>query len=102
MENVPTSVIVIWWIALILTAIVVLPLAVYLLHRTLRVARQIEFYLARARDAGAGIATNTADVDRLNTTLNAAPSLLEPADNIERGSQTLTRTLINRLEGGGS
>jgi hypothetical protein len=100
MENVPTTVIVIWWIALILTAVVVLPLAVYLLNRTLRVARQIEQYLARAREAGAGIARNTAEAEQLNATLNAAPALLEPADNIERGSATLTRTLTERLERG--
>jgi hypothetical protein len=101
MENVPTSVIVIWWIALIITVLVVLPLAVYLLNRTLRAARQIEHYLARARQSGAGIAANTvATEQQLNRTLNLAPGLLEPAAGIERGSEELTRTLVGRLEGG--
>jgi hypothetical protein len=100
MENVPTTVIVIWWIALFLTAVVVVPLAVYLLNRTLRAARQIEHYLSRAREAGAGIARNTAEAAQLNATLNAAPGLLEPAAGIERGSATLTRTLTSRLDGG--
>lgn len=100
MEDVSTTITVIWWIALILTVVVVLPLAVYLLNRTLRAARKIEYSLARARDAGSGIARNTAEAEQLNTTLNAAPGLLEPAAGIERGSATLTRTLTERLEGG--
>jgi hypothetical protein len=100
MENVPTSVVTIWWIALIVTAVVVLPLAVYLLNRTLRAARQIEYYLARARHACGGIAENTGETERLNATLTAAPGLLEPAAGIERGCETLTRTFTERLEGG--
>lgn len=100
MESVPTSVIVIWWIALILTAAVVLPLAVYLLNRTLRAARQIEHYLDMARRSGKGIAANTAAAEQLNVTLEAAPGLLEPAAGIERGTEELTRTLTGRLGGG--
>lgn len=100
MESVPTTVIVIWWIALILTVVVVLPLAVYLLNRTLRAARQIEYYLARARDAGAGIASNTAETRQLDDTLNAAPELLESSERISNGTGVLTRTLVGRLEGG--
>jgi hypothetical protein len=100
MENVPTSVIVIWWIALILTAVVVLPLAVYLLNRTLRAARQIEYNLARARESGRGLAANTAATEQLNQTLSAAPALLEPAAGIEQRTGELTRTLTSRLEGG--
>lgn len=99
MENVPAAVVYIWWIALILTALVVLPLAVYLLHRTLTAARKIEENLARARNAGAGIARNTREAQRLNTTLEAAPVLLQSGSNIRAGSETLTGTLAGRLEG---
>jgi hypothetical protein len=99
MENVPSTVIVIWWIALILTVLVVLPLAVYLLQRTLTAARQIEGNLARARDAGVGISRNTAETRQLNTTLEAAPVLIDSASNIRTGSEALTRTLVGRLEG---
>lgn len=100
MENVPTSIVVIWWIALILTVVAVLPLTVYLLNRTLRAARQIEFYLARARDAGVGLASNTAETRQLDVTLDAAPELLEPAERIANGTESLSRTLVGRVEGG--
>jgi hypothetical protein len=100
MENVPGTVIVIWWIALILAALVVLPLAVHLLHRTLKAAMQIEHYLARAREATEGIARNTAEASQLNTTLEVAPQLLESSASIEHGSGELLRTLASRLERG--
>lgn len=101
MENVPTTVISIWWGALVLTVLMVLPLAVYLLHRTLTAARQIEYNLAQARDAGAGIQRNTSEASQLNTTLEAAPVIIQSASNIEDGSEALTRTLASRLQGGG-
>ena len=50
--EVPAVVYVIWWVTLIVAVVVVLPLAVYLLHRTLVAARQIERYAARALEAG--------------------------------------------------
>ena len=57
--NVPTAVFTIWWIGLLLTLLVFVPLAVYLLHRTWRAARSIERYAAEALQAAAGIVENT-------------------------------------------
>ena len=58
----------IWAITLAVVTVVIVPLAVYLLHRTLRAARSIERYTRESLAAGVGIATNT-----------AAIAVLEPA-----------------------
>ncbi len=101
MESVPSYVIVIWWIALALTALVVLPLAVYLLNRTLTAARRIEHNLNEARRAAAGIQANTREANQLNVTLEAAPAIVQSGAAIESGSGELTRTLAGRLDGDG-
>ena len=65
----------IWGITLGVITFVVVPLALYLLHRALRAARSIERYTREALEAGAGIAANT-----------AAKSLLEAAELLKRRS----------------
>ncbi|MBA3970285.1 MAG: hypothetical protein H0X52_09300, partial [Gemmatimonadetes bacterium] len=40
----PPAVYTIWWIGLILTLVVFVPLSVFLLHRTWRAARSIQLY----------------------------------------------------------
>jgi hypothetical protein len=74
----------IWGITLGLITFVIVPLALYLLHRTLRAARSIERYTREALDAGAGIAANTAAVAALEETITAAKSLLEAAELLKR------------------
>ena len=53
---VPDAVYTIWWIGLIVTLVVFVPLAVYSLHRTWRSARSIQRYAAETLQAAAGIA----------------------------------------------
>jgi len=81
--EVPAVVYVIWWVTLIVAVVVVLPLAVYLLHRTLVAARQIERYAARALEAGVGIAQNTENIGALEGTISTATEILEAAGRIE-------------------
>lgn len=81
--EIPVAVYVIWWITLILAVVVILPLAVYLLHRTLMAARQIERYAAKALAAGKGIAGNTENVGALEETISTASGMLEPARSIK-------------------
>ena len=69
----------IWGITLGVITLVVVPLALYLLHRALRAARSVERYTREALEAGAGIAANTAAVADLEQTIAAAKSLLEAA-----------------------
>ena len=76
----------IWGITLGVITFVVVPLAIYLLHRALRAARSIERYTREALEAGAGIAANTAAVASLEETIAAARSLLEAAELLKRRS----------------
>ena len=76
----------IWGITLGLITFVIVPLALYLLHRALRAARSIERYTREALEAGAGIATNTAAIAALEETITAAKSLLEAAVLLKRRS----------------
>lgn len=79
MENVPGSVLVLWWGALAVTVVVVVPLAIYLLHRTWRAAREIQRYTEEALAAGVGIARNVAHVTALDDTVAVGGGLGEKA-----------------------
>jgi hypothetical protein len=80
----PDAVFWIWGITLGVITFVVVPLALYLLHRALRAARSIERYTREALEAGAGIAANTAAIAALGETLAAAGSLLKAAELLKR------------------
>ena len=67
----------IWGITLAIITFVVVPLALYLLHRTLTAARSIERYARESLTAGVGIANNTAAIPALEQTLTTAGSLIE-------------------------
>ncbi len=84
MVEIPTAVYVIWWATLIVAVVVVLPLAVYLLHRALMAARQIERYAALALEGGVGIAGNTENIAALEGTITTATGILETARTIEQ------------------
>ena len=60
---------VVWWVVLIVVTVVIVPLAILLLHRTLRAALSIRRYMREMLQAGVGIATNT------NTTAAVTPRL---------------------------
>lgn len=97
--EIPAVVYVIWWATLIVAVVVVLPLAVYLLHRTLMAARQIERYAARALEAGEGIAGNTENIGALEGTISTATGILETSRSIEEHTGTIEEALAARAEG---
>ena len=72
-----TAVYWIWSATLTIITFVVVPLAVHLLHRTLKAARAIERYARESLAAGVGIATNTSAIPALEQTLATAGSLAE-------------------------
>ena len=74
----------IWAITLGVVTVVIVPLAVYLLHRTLRAARSIERYTRESLAAGVGIASNTGAIAALDDTIRAASALLEAAEALKR------------------
>ena len=98
---VPQAVYVIWAILLAISVLVVLPLVVYLLHRTLRAAQSIERYFAEMATAGVGIAENTSHVKALEDTIAVATTILSVAGNINDHSETIKRTLAGRASGNG-
>ncbi len=97
--EIPVAVYVIWWSTLIVAVVVVLPLAVYLLHRTLRAARQIERYAARALQAGVGIAGNTENISALEGTISTATDILERARSIEERTGAIEGVFETRTGG---
>ena len=96
MIEIPTAVYVIWWATLIVAVVVVLPLAVYLLHRAFAAARQIERHAARALEAGVGIAGNTENITALEGTITTATGILETARAIEERTGTIEEALAAR------
>jgi len=91
--NIPEIVYILWWITLVVAVVVILPLAVYLLHRTLRAARQIERYAATALTAGVGIAGNTANIAALDATIAVATGILGSAHDIEEHTGAIEEVL---------
>lgn len=95
--EVPTAVYTIWIIVLAIAVFVILPLAVYLLQRTLNAARNIEQYFAEMRDAGVGIAQNTSHITALDDTIGVATQILETAGAINEHTETIKTTLAGRV-----
>ena len=93
---IPDAVYVIWWIGLVLTLVVFVPLAVYSLHRTWRSARSIQRYAAETLQAAAGIARNTANVKALDATIGVGTEMLGGAGTIEKKLSTIATVLQER------
>jgi hypothetical protein len=86
----------IWWIGLVLTLAVFVPLAVYSLHRTWRSARSIQRYAAETLQAAAGIARNTANIKSLDATIGVGTDMLNSTSAIGIKLDTVARVLEQR------
>ena len=73
----------IWIVLLVVIAAAIVPLAVGLLRRALKAARNIETYLADMLTAGVGVAGNTAAVPALDQTIEWALAMKPVAEGIE-------------------
>lgn len=93
---IPDAVYTIWWVGLILTLVVFVPLAVYSLHRTWHSARSIQCYAAEALQAAAGIERNTRNVGALDDTIATATDMLGVAGGVERKLDTVASVLEER------
>ena len=93
---IPDAVYTIWWVGLILTLVVFVPLAVYSLHRTWSAARSIQRYAAEALQAAAGIERNTRHVVALDDTIATGSDLLGVAGAVERKLDTVAGVLEER------
>ena len=85
-----------WAVTLLLVVVVILPLAVLLLHRTLRAAISIRRYLDEMLTAGVGIAGNTASIKALDDTIGVAVAMVGVAGNIKSHSATIASVLSAR------
>ncbi len=84
------------WVMVLVVAVLVLPLVVYLLHRTLRAARSIARYFEEMRIAGEGIAANTGHIPALEQTIEAGGTLLATAGDIDAHAATIEDVMIQR------
>jgi len=96
---IPDTVYTTWWIGLILTLVVFVPLAVYSLHRTWRSARSIQLYAADTLQAAGGIVRNTADIKALDATITVGTDMLGVAGAIEKKLGTVATVLAERASG---
>ena len=96
---VPPVVYTVWWIGLIITLVVFVPLSVYLLHRLWRTAQSIQLYASEALTAAAGIAGNTSQIGALNQTIQVATEILSAAGDIEQKLNGATGILAGRAGG---
>lgn len=85
-----------WWTGLILTLVVFVPLAVYLLHRAWRAARSIQIYAREALTAAAGIAGNTQHIPALDATLSTAGQMLSTAVEVDKKLGTIAAVMAQR------
>lgn len=92
----PSAVYAIWWVALILTFVLFIPLSVYLLHRTWSAARGIQRYAAESLAAAAGIAENTQHISALDATIGVAGQILATAGNVAAKLGTVADVLEER------
>lgn len=92
-----TPVLVLWWVALGLTVVVIVPLAVYLLHQTWQAARNIRRYTGGALEAGRGIAENTAAVRALDDTIETAVPIAEKTEALDEATGRMAGLLAERV-----
>lgn len=89
---------VIWWASLAIVVLVLVPLAIALLHRTLRAARNIQTYVAEMLAAGLGIAGNTKAITNLGATTQTAGLLLQSAGKTKAHSAAIAGILTERAQ----
>ena len=96
----PTAVYVIWWVVLLIVVVVIVPLAITLLHRTLRAALSIRRYMREMLQAGVGVAGNTSSINALADTVAVAGSMVGTAGSIKQHSATIASVLAARAAQG--
>ncbi len=96
----PTVIYVIWWVTLLIVIIVIVPLAIGLLHRTMRAAQSIKRYFAEMLAAGVGIAKNTSSVPELQNTIAVGTAMAETAGRLDEHSAAIAILLAERAKQG--
>lgn len=84
------------WIVVLAVAVLLLPFIIRLLHKTLIAAKNIERYLREMKEAGLGIAGNTAHITALDSTIEVAVDILDSAGKINANAETIKTVLADR------
>lgn len=96
----PSAVYTIWWVGLIVTLVVFVPLSVYLLDRTFSASRSIRRYADDALAAAAGIAGNTKHIPALDSTISVGVAMVGVAGEIADKLDTAATVLNARTNQG--
>lgn len=99
-RTLPDAVYMIWWFVLLAVVVVVVPLAIGLLHRTLRATLSIRRYLEEMLAAGVAIAKNTSSVPALKDTIAVGAGMVETAGRLKEHSATIANVLAARAQAG--
>ena len=94
----PPAVFTIWWVGLIVTLVVFVPLSVWLLHRTFVAAHSIRQYADDALAAAAGIAGNTKHIPALDSTIAVGSAMVGVAGQIVTKLDTAATVLGDRAK----
>ena len=100
--SLPSAVYLVWWVVLIVVTVVIVPLAIASLHRTLRAALSIRRYMREMLQAGVGIATNTSSISALTDTISVAGMMVGTAGSIKQHTATIATVLSGRAAQGRS
>jgi hypothetical protein len=99
-KTLPSAVYAIWWTTLLIVVVIIVPLAIGLLHRTLRAALSIKRYFAEMLTAGVGIVENTSSIPELKNTIAVGTAMLETASRLDEHSGTIATVLAARAKEG--
>lgn len=95
-STLPAAVYAIWWSVLIAVVLVIVPLVVVLLHRTLAAALSIRRYLREMLQAGVGIAGNTSAIGALQDTIGTAVAMGNTAGSMKQHTGSIATVLSQR------
>ena len=90
------TVVYVLWIVVLAVAVLLLPVIIRLLHKTLLAAMSIERYLREMKKAGLGIAGNTGHITALDSTIGVATDILGSAGKINANAETIKVTMAGR------
>ena len=84
------------WIIVLAVALILFPFIIRLLHKTFMAAKNIERYLRAMKEAGMGIAGNTAHITALDNTITVAVDILDSAGKINSNAETIETVMADR------
>lgn len=100
LKTLPDAVYFIWQAVLIIVVVVIVPLAIFLLQRTLRAALNIKRYFKEMLTAGVEIVENTNSIVTLNDTIEVATTMVGVSEKLDEHSATIATVLSDRAKKG--